>query len=73
MEGSGLDSPGDEHPELYEPEYVDLHHMVIVPARLVSGPFDLETARTLFWLVRGGSRLASSSWEVGAATVVGVL
>jgi hypothetical protein len=76
LKGGGFGSIGGEDPVLYESEYVDLHHLVMVPARLVGGPFDLETVRTLFWLVRGGAghgRNYRWSWEVGATAVLGVL
>ncbi|KAK4102085.1 hypothetical protein N658DRAFT_566230 [Parathielavia hyrcaniae] len=47
-------------------EYLDLHPSVTIPQRLLAGPFDWETARTSFWLLRGGARLFSvhiGSWE----------
>lgn len=77
LKGDGsLGSIGSEDPDNWQIDYVDLHQSVILPARLVCGPFDTETARTLFWLVRGGAGQLGDyvwSWEVGATTVVGVL
>jgi hypothetical protein len=73
MDGTGLGSIGAEHPDRYVPEYVDLHHLTMVPARLMGGPFDLETAKTLFWFVRGGAGLVRWSWEVGDTAVVVVV
>lgn len=47
----------------------DVHPMVRLPVQLVTGPWDQESRRRLFWLTRGGVRLGShdanlASWEV---------
>jgi hypothetical protein len=55
------------HPD--ESNYLELHPSVTIPQRLLEGPFDWETARTLFWLLRGGAWLSTEHtwlWEVSA-------
>jgi hypothetical protein len=47
--------------------YMDLHPLTRVPGRLLATPFNWETAKATYWLVRGGGRLLAgqmSSWEV---------
>ena len=47
--------------------YMDLHPLTRVPGRLLAAPFNWETAKATYWLVRGGGRLLAgqmSSWEV---------
>ncbi|KAK4133313.1 hypothetical protein BT67DRAFT_404432 [Trichocladium antarcticum] len=48
-----------------EPQYIDIHSWTRVPDRLLDGPLDLDKARLLFWLARGGPRLFyPPTWEV---------
>ncbi|KAH6855160.1 hypothetical protein B0I37DRAFT_364085 [Chaetomium sp. MPI-CAGE-AT-0009] len=47
--------------------YMELHPLTRVPERLLSAPFNWETAKAIYWLVRGGCRLLAgqmSSWEL---------
>ncbi|KAL2180836.1 uncharacterized protein P884DRAFT_49776 [Thermothelomyces heterothallicus CBS 202.75] len=63
------ENPPDEEARLpiwQPPCYVEVHPLTRAPERLLTGPFDWETARTLFWLVRGGAhqlRQSPLSWE----------
>ncbi|KAK4660527.1 hypothetical protein QC762_119770 [Podospora pseudocomata] len=44
--------------------YLDLHPLTPIPDRFLKGPFDLESVKLLFWLVRGGARiLPEHNWE----------
>ncbi|KAL2198688.1 hypothetical protein P885DRAFT_76292 [Corynascus similis CBS 632.67] len=59
---------GDEcrMPVWQPPCYMEIHPLTRVPERLLTGPFDWEMARTIFWLVRGGAhqfRGSPLSWE----------
>ena len=50
---------------LLDADFIELQPATRIPKRLVVGPFDWETARTLFWLARGGGRLLHDhTWEV---------
>lgn len=50
---------------LKEAKYLDVHTMTSIPDHLMRGPFDLDKAKLLFWLVRGGARLGrQTGWEV---------
>lgn len=47
--------------------YMELHPSTKVPERLLAAPFDWETAKASYWLVRGGGQLLAaqmSSWEL---------
>ncbi|KAL2127998.1 hypothetical protein VTI74DRAFT_9858 [Chaetomium olivicolor] len=47
--------------------YVELHPLAKIPGRLLTGPFDWESARTSFWLVRGRAQLGCRdtwAWEL---------
>ncbi|KAK4145331.1 uncharacterized protein C8A04DRAFT_10667 [Dichotomopilus funicola] len=51
----------------WRPRYMELHPLIKIPERLITGPFDWEVAKTTFWLVRGGvtTKLDQAwSWEV---------
>jgi hypothetical protein len=50
-----------------QPVYMELHPLTRVPERLLTTPFNWETAKATYWLVRGGGQLLAgqmSSWEV---------
>ncbi|KAJ4298552.1 hypothetical protein N0V88_003582 [Collariella sp. IMI 366227] len=47
--------------------YIDLHPSAKIPGRLLTGPFDWEAARTVYWLIRGRAMLGPRdtwSWEL---------
>ncbi|KAL2263096.1 hypothetical protein VTK26DRAFT_8254 [Humicola hyalothermophila] len=49
---------------LHGKAYIDVHPITSIPDSLIRGPFDLQRAKLLFWLIRGGARLGQpSSWE----------
>jgi hypothetical protein len=49
-----------------EPQYIEIHPWTKIPEHLLGGPLDMEKAKLLFWLIRGGARLSDTqSWEVG--------
>jgi hypothetical protein len=60
--------PSDVHtPSPLRRRYLELHPATAIPERLLAGPFDWETAKTLFWVVRGAGRVSKEhtwSWEV---------
>ncbi|KAK4236307.1 hypothetical protein C8A03DRAFT_45685 [Achaetomium macrosporum] len=46
---------------------IDVHPQTRIPPRLLTGPFDWDSIRLLFWLVRGGARLQPEhawDWEL---------
>ncbi|KAK3298293.1 uncharacterized protein B0H64DRAFT_438782 [Chaetomium fimeti] len=50
-----------------QPVYMELHPLTRVPERLLTTPFNWETAKATYWLVRGGGQLLAgqmSSWEL---------
>lgn len=53
---------------LDKPHYIDMHPSTRIPERLLGGgPLDLDKAKLLFWLIRGGACLLHNVhiWEVG--------
>ncbi|KAH6628585.1 hypothetical protein F5144DRAFT_579519 [Chaetomium tenue] len=47
--------------------YMDFHPLTKVPDRFLTTPFNWETAKATYWLVRGGGQLLAaqmSSWEL---------
>ncbi|AEO65107.1 uncharacterized protein THITE_2111746 [Thermothielavioides terrestris NRRL 8126] len=47
-----------------EATWIELHPSTKIPSRLLTGPFDWETARMWFWCVRGGATLRQEMWEL---------